>query len=148
MPIQKEDNKMSNWKSLALAVFIAPLATYPATALAYIITWPISQGNGLEIEAVFLIASIGMILFSYPATLVLGLSIYGLSKLKWFENTWSVYVGTAVAITILIFNKELFEGDGLFGVIYLTSAACCSLLFWYLAIDRPNKPDIVFEKTY
>ena len=95
--------------------------------------------RAIDLSDLLLVATFGAILFAYPATLFLGLLMYFVSRNSgWGKKLW-VYVFTAVILTALIANSELLEKDGLFGLIYLSSAALCSYTFWLIAISWPSR---------
>jgi len=129
---------MTAWKSLTLAFLIAPLSTFPATLLSGLLFRPFMDGRAIDFDGLLLIAAIGTIIFSYPATIILGVSIYALSRKHPIgKNPW-LYIITALGVTAVLANSELLDKNGFYGLIYLSSAAGCSWLFWFIAIKWPS----------
>jgi len=130
---------LASWKSLLAGVIIAPLITVPVTFLCSALYFPFSHSSSFDFGGVLLIAIFGLIIFSYPATLILGLGIYFSSKNKQIGLSPWLYIITAFVLTAGIANTELLDKNGLFGLIYLSCAIGCSWLFWFISIHRPNQ---------
>ncbi|WP_140394300.1 hypothetical protein [Pseudoalteromonas sp. A601] len=130
---------LTSWKSLLGGVFIAPLITIPITFICSVIYIPFSQGSSFDFEGVLLLAIFGMVIFSYPATLILGLSIYFCSKNKLIGSSPWIYITPAFILTAAIADIELLDKKGHLGLTYLSSAIGCSWLFWFISIHWPNR---------
>ena len=139
-------NIMTTWKTLSLGVLLAPLSTFPVTILCGLLYWPFMDGRAIGFGGLMFVATVGTVVFSYPATIVFGLSLYKIFKKRIIgKNPW-LYVVASVCLTAAIANTELLDKKGLFGFIYLSSAASCSWLFWFLAIRWPDRVDTALLK--
>ncbi|NVJ61132.1 MAG: hypothetical protein HWE27_12130 [Gammaproteobacteria bacterium] len=132
---------------LLAAIATAPLMTFPSIFIVGFLFLPFMGGRAFDIEAFLLFATVGTIVFAYPATIILGPLIFFLfRKSKWKYSAWP-YLSIALLVTAAIANRELFDKNGLMGAMYLMSALLCSWFFWLIAIKSPSQEDSIENRS-
>lgn len=120
-----------------MGLLVAPLSTIPISAIWFSLLGIYDSNllNGFQLGVV--VGVIGTVLIAYPATIILCLTLWWVYRKNTDKLTWKLFLTSALIATLLIGNTELLEDS--FGVVYLMSAASCSVLFWFIAVYR--KPE-------
>lgn len=129
----------TSWKPLICGVLLAPLITIPITII-YLYIVPHYHGYGFENK--LFIALFGLVVVSYPATLLLGLIIYLSFENKQIGLSPWIYVIPAFILTATI---GLLYEDGFYGI-FLSCAIGCSWAFWFIAIHWPHRANKKINK--